>query len=280
MLRRTALTLIVVILTNAMWPQQAFAHGQHIEILVGQDGFEHSTNFLVEVEAGHEVTITFAYADGDLDLDNPHEIKIIGAGIDLPTVIVSRDHPTATLTFTPNESGTFTILCIIPCIGMERLVGGTIRVVPPREMGIATSLSMELSPLETGAIARAVLVDTQGDPVGNVPIRFVVHTSVGGELEVGAPQTMEDGSVAQLIPAAAPGQSLRVTALFDGGNGFGFSQHESTMTMPGLPPAVPLGALSAPTPPPVLALILLIVLASIWAMYGLVVYQVWRFREE
>lgn len=279
MLRKKMHVVISALIIALLFPLPVHAHGQAVTISVGRDGYDDMVNYKVDVEAGHEVTITFTYDDADLATDNPHEIQILGAGVDLPTVTVSRDHPVATITFTPTQTGTLTILCIVPCIGMEKLVGGSIHVVKPKEGGLSTSLALALSPRdEESALATVTLVDARGDPISGVPVTFTLHTSVGGELELGSPITREDGTAVLKI-SAAPGQSLLISAAFEGGNGLGFSEFSSEITMPGDPETTPIGSLSSPTPPPVLALILLIVLGGIWVTYGTVVYQVFRIRS-
>lgn len=278
--RKFTLALITALLISTFYPALAHAHGQNITISVGREGFEHMANYAVEVEAGHEVTITFTYADEDLGGDNPHEIQILGPGVGLPAVIVSRDNPTATITFTPTETGTLSILCVIPCIGMEKLVGGMIRVVEPKATGASTSLAIELTQRDDESVlARVVLTDARGNPISEAPVIFIMRTSVGGELEIGAPVTVEDGSAALMIPAVG-GQKLEVSALFEGGNGLSFAQNSAEFTMPGVPVVNPVGALSSPTPPPVLALVLFLVLGGIWATYGVVAYQVFLIRKK
>lgn len=279
MLRIKFQVLVSVLLITLLIPLPVHAHGQAITISVGRDGFDDMVNYTVDVEAGHEVTITFTYDDEDLQTDNPHEIQILGAGVNLPTVTVSREDPVAEITFTPTQTGTLTILCIVPCIGMEKLVGGAIKVVKPKETGLSTSLALVLSPAdEQSAIAQVTLVDARGDPISGVPVTFTLHTSVGGELELGSPITTEDGT-AVLNISTTPGQALQVSAAFEGGSGYGFSEYSAEITMPGEPVTNPIGPLSSPTPPPVLALILLIVLGGIWITYGSVVYQVFRIRS-
>jgi len=279
MLRRILRVLFTVLAVVLLLPFSARAHAQNVEISVSKDGFDHIANYTVDVEAGHEVTITFNYADDDLDTDNPHEIQILGAGVNLPTVTVSRENPKAEITFTATQTGTLTILCVVPCIGMEKLVGGTIHVIKPKETGLSTSLALEVSSSnEESALARVTLVDSRGSPISGVPVIFSLHTIVGGELVLGTSSTTEDGSAELLIPATA-GQTLRVSASFEGGNGLASSQFMAEIQMPGEGAAIPVGVLSSPTPPPVLAIILLIVLGGIWLTYGAVVFQVFRIRN-
>ena len=280
MLRKLTLALITALLISTFHPTFTHAHSQNVSISVSRDGYDHMANYAVEVEAGHEVTITFNYADEDLDADNPHKLWILGAGVNLPAVEISRDNPTATITFTPTKTGTLTILCVNPCIGMEKLVGGTIKVVGPKPSGASASLALELTQRDDESVlARVMLKDARGSALSDVPIVLTMHTSLGGELELGTPVTVEDGSAVFVIPAVS-GQKLVVSALFEGGNGLSFAQNSGEITMPGAPVAHPLGALSSPTAPPVLALILLVVLGGIWATYGMVVFQVFRIRGD
>jgi hypothetical protein len=279
MLRKITLAFIAALLAIAFHPLSVYAYTQSISISVGRDGFNHTANYLVDVEAGQEVTITFTYADGDLPSDNPHQIRIVGLGLDLPTIALSRDNPTASITFTPMQTGTLSIFCIIPCIGMENLTGGKINVVAPKGSGAQGFLALELTLGEDGSVlARATLQDSKGNPVAGQPIIFNQQTSVGSELELGTLVTGDDGSALVSIPAVA-GQDLEVTAESEGGNGIGFTRVAANLTVPGVPDAHPVGALSSATPPPILALILLIVLGGVWATYGAVVYQVFRIRE-
>jgi hypothetical protein len=280
MFRRILRVLLTILAVAVLLPFSARAHAQNIEILVSREGFDHMADYTVDVEAGHQVTITFNYGDDDLDNDNPHELQILGAGVNLPTVTVSRENPRAEITFTATQTGTLTILCIVPCIGMEKLVGGTIHVIKPKETGLATSMSLDLSPSNNeSALARVMLADSRGSPVSGEPVTFTLHTSVGGELILGTPLTAEDGSAELIIPATA-GQTLRVSASFEGGNGFASSQYQAEIKMPGEALTNPVGVLSSPTPPPVLAMILLVVLGGIWLTYGSVVFQVFRIRNE
>jgi len=278
MLRKITLAFMVALLAIAIRPLSVHA-AQNISISVGRDGFNHTANYLVEVEAGQEVTITFTYADGDLPSDNPHQIRIAGPGLDLPTVTLSRDNPTASITFTPTQTGTLNIYCVIPCIGMEELTRGKINVVAAKGSGAPTFLTLELIPGEDGSVlARATLHDSKGSPVAGQPIIFKQQTSVGGVLELATLVTIEDGSALVSIAAVA-GQELEVIAEFEGGNGIAFTQVVANLTVPGTPDAHPVGVLSSATPPPMLVLILLIVLGGVWTTYGTVVYQVFRIRR-
>ncbi len=282
MIRRFAFALtLVALLVAALRPPVAHAHAQMFTIAVGRNGFENVVDYTLDVEAGHEVTLTFTYADGDLADDNPHEIKIKGPGLgDLPTVTISRDHPTATVTFTPKKTGTLHIVCIVPCIGMEQLVGGQIKVVKPKATGAPVSLTLDLTPRDDGSVlARATVQDASGNPIANAPVIFTLHTSLGGDLVLGAPTTMEGGSAVLKIPATGS-EKLRITASFEGGYGFAYAEASSETTAPGLPMRHEPGPLSAPTAPPALALALLVVLGGVWATYGFVVYQIVRIRRS
>lgn len=279
MLRKLTAALILAFLVATVSPFSVRAYSHTITISVSEEGFNQSGNYMVEVEAGHQITITFNY-DEHLDQDNPHEIQILGLGLDLPTVTVSREHPTASITFTPTETGILRILCVIPCIGMDQLLGGTIQVVEPHASGAQTFLSIELEPRGDGSnLVRAILQDTRGKPIGDVPIRFTFTTSVGGELELGAPITIDNGSAVIAIPAI-PGQVLKVSAQFEGGGGFGFAETSTEISGPEESVEYVPNALSSPTPPLSLALILFVVLGGVWATFGTVLYQVFRIQRS
>mgnify|MGYP000280096466 CR=1 FL=1 len=280
MLRPFTLALLVTVLAAALRPPAAHAHAQRVSISVGRNGFESVVDYTLDVEAGHEVSLTFTYADGDLEDDNPHDIRLKGLGLELPTVRVSRDQPTATLTFTPEKTGRLRLLCVVPCLGMENLVGGVIKAAKPRATGAPTSLTLELRPRDDGSLlARATLLDAGGGPLTNAPIVFTQRTALGGDLVLGRPTTMEDGGAVVKIPATGS-EAIRVTAAFEGGDGLAYAEAYGEITAPGQPMAHQPGPLAAPTAPPALALTLLIVLGGVWTTYGFVVVQLVRIRRR
>lgn len=280
MLRRLHVALLVAVLAAAVRPPVTHAHTQMASISVSRNGFEGVVDYTLEVEAGHEVTLTFTYADGDLADDNPHDLRVKGLGLELPTVRVSRDQPTATLTFIPEKTGRLRILCVVPCLGMENLVGGVIKAKRPKAMGAPTSLRLDLTPRADGSVlARATLLDSEGSPLADAPIVFTRRTTLGGDLVLGRPTTMENGSAVVKIPATG-GETIKVTAAFEGGGGLAYSEDEQAITVPGPVMEHELGPLAAPTPPPVLALILLVVLGGVWAAYGFVVVQLVGLRRR
>ena len=281
MLRRLIFALTLVALSAAAFrPPPAHAHAQMFNVSISRHGFDNMMDYVLGVEAGHPITLTFTYADTDLADDNPHDIRIKGLGLELPTVHLSRDNPTATITFTPEKTGTLRIVCIVPCLGMENLVGGLIKVVKPRATGIPTTIALDLSPRDDGDIlARATLRTARESPLADVPVIFMVRTSLGGDLVFGAPTTMENGSAVVKIPATG-GARLKVTAIYEGGSGFAYSETSGEIISPGLPMEHRPGGLSAPTAPPALALALLVVLGGVWATYGFVVYQIVRIRRS
>jgi hypothetical protein len=282
MIRRLALAVsLVALLSAALRPPVAHAHTQMFTVSVGRNGFESMVDFTLAVEAGHEVVLTFTYADNDLADDNPHDIRIKGPGTeDLPTVTVSRENPTATLTFIPKKTGLLRVVCIVPCIGMENLVGGQLKVVRPRATGAPTTLNLDLSPRDDGSIlARVTLQKGSGEPLGNAPVIFTLRTALGGELVLGSPTTMENGSAVVKIPATG-GEQLKVTASFEGGNGLAYAETSGEISAPGAAMEHRPAGLSAPTAPAPLAFGLLIVLGGVWATYGFVVYQVFHIRRE
>ncbi len=282
MVRRLSTALIIAtLLAFASRPPIVHAHTQLFTVAVSQRGFENMVDFTLDVEAGHPVVITFTYADMDMTGDNPHEIKIKGPGVeDLPDVTVSREHPTATINFTPKATGTLRFVCVVPCRGMENLVGGQIKVLRPKATGAPVALALELSPRDDGSVlARATLQDARSSPLVDVPVVFVLHTSVGGDLVLGTPKTIGTGSAVLKVPATGA-ESVRVTASFEGGNGLAYAETTQEMAMPGTKMTHPIDPLSAPTAPPALALALLVVLGGVWATYSFVVYQVIRIRRD
>ncbi len=282
MFRRLSSALIIAaLLAFALRPPVAHAHTQLFTVAVSQNGFENMVDYTLDVEAGHLVVITFAYADMDMADDNPHEIKIKGPGAeDLPTVTVSREHPTATINFTPKATGTLRFVCVIPCRGMENLVGGQIKVLKLKAAGAPVGLALDLLPRDDGSVlARATLHDPRGSPLVDVPVAFILHTSVGGDLVLGTPKTIDNGSAVLKIPATGA-DSVRVTATFDGGNGLAYAETSEELALSSPAMLHPLDPLSTPTAPPALALALLVVLGGVWITYSFVVYQVIRIRRE
>ena len=135
---------------------------------------------------------------------------------DLPTVTVSLEHPTETIQFTPKATGTLHCAGVVPCRGMENLVGGQIKVLRPQATGAPVALALDLSPRDDGSVlARATLQDARSSPLVDVPVVFVLHTSVGGDLVLGTPKTIDKGSAVLKIPATGA-DNVRVTASFEG----------------------------------------------------------------
>lgn len=282
MLRKLVLAVsAIALLASVFRPPHVLAHEQMITVSVGRDGFDHKASYSIAVEEGHPVTVTFTYADSDMADDNPHTIRLEGPGTaGLPDVTISRENPTATLSFVPSRTGLLWIVCIVPCIGMENLAGGQIRVQRPRATGAATSVSLALTPRDDGdLLARAVLTDARGQPMADRTITFILTTQFGGELVLDTPTTMEDGSAVVRIPATGA-NAMRITAYFEGGDGLAYSESQADATLSAGQMEHPLGQLSARTAPPVLALALIVVLGGVWATYGFVVYQVALIRRE
>ncbi len=281
MLRRFALALMLAsAFIAATRPTVVHAHSQAVHIAVSRNGFNDSVLYMIDIEAGHEVTITFTYADDDMAEDNAHEVKITGAGLDLPTVRVSKDNPVATITFTPTKTGKLRIICILPCVGMENLVGGLLKVEKPKATGKLVLLALDLTPREDGSIlARVTLMDKNQAPLEGKPVIFSLRTSVGGDLVLATPTTMENGSAVVKIPASA-GKVVSVKAEFEGGDGLAYAVASNEIEASGQPLEYRPGPLSSPAPPPSLALLFLILLGGIWITYGYVAYQATRFRHD
>lgn len=84
-----------------------------------------------------------------------------------------------------------------------QFVGGQIKVLKPKAIGAPVNLALDLSPRDDGSVlARATLQDARSSPLVDVPVAFVLHTSVGGELVLGTPMTIGDGSAVVKIPGS------------------------------------------------------------------------------
>lgn len=280
MWRKFTLALMLAsALVAATRPSVVHAHSQMLQIAVSRNGFNDSVLYTIDVEAGHEVTITFTYADDDMAEDNAHDIRIKGGGYELPTVRVSKDNPAATITFTPTKTGQLRVLCVLPCVGMENLVGGLIKVEKPKATGAPTVLALDLTPRDDGSIlARATLKDKDQSPLADKPVVFTLRTSVGGDLVLGTPTTIGNGSAVVKILASA-GKIVSVTAEFEGGNGLAYAAASSEIEALGRPVEYQPGSLSLPNPPPTLALLFLLILGGIWVTYAYVAREVMRFRH-
>ncbi len=88
---------------------------------VNQWGFNNIPGeFVLEVEAGQEVAITFVYVGDDLPESNFH--IIVSPEHSIATGILDRDNPEVTLHFTAREAGEIVFMCIAPeCIGHHNL---------------------------------------------------------------------------------------------------------------------------------------------------------------
>jgi len=260
-------------------PVPAHAHAQGFRVAVSRHGFESMVNYELKVEAGHQVTLDFSYADDDLEDDNPHEIRVQGFGLSLPSIVVSRSQPTASLTFTPPATGTLRILCVVPCLGMENL-SGALRVIRPRSTGRAAQLNLELISKEGGAVlAQVQLTDEAGRPLADEPVMLMRRTVLGGDLVLGSPLTVADGTAAAKFYALEPG-TVEVVAYYAGGGGYASAEVRQVISAVGVSMDHRPSGLAAPTAPPVFALALIIVVGGVWIAYAFVVMQVVRIGRE
>lgn len=85
-----------------------------MEIQVSSAGWNGSKDLVVSATVGQPVELVFVWAD-HAEPDNTHIVAIPELGLSTP--LLTRDAPTATLAFTPAQSGTFTIKCAEPCEG-------------------------------------------------------------------------------------------------------------------------------------------------------------------
>jgi hypothetical protein len=161
-------------------------------IVVGKDGFNGTGSLVVEVKQGDAVSLTFLYGDGSLSQNNPHVIAIEGYGLTTPKL--TRTAPSATLQFVAGQVGDFVIHCTLPCLGMDNLQGGILRVdvVPGRSIKTSTYIThLEVhSPDILHVIAD--VQDQSGLPVAGVAVNFDVNTTLG-LMQAGTNVTSSDG---------------------------------------------------------------------------------------
>ncbi len=95
------------------------------QVEVSRNGFNNMPGeFQLEVEAGQEVEITFVYGDGDFPQDNPHVIAIPGYGIE--DVVLDKDNPEKTVSFTAGAGEVVFKCTTITCVGHTNLQRGLI----------------------------------------------------------------------------------------------------------------------------------------------------------
>ena len=95
-------------------------------------------------------------------------------------------------------------------------------------------------------------------------------------MALGAVWTSVEG-IAELEVPTVPGATVSLGVLTEDGVFHADAEIVMAGTMAGMHPGSPL---STRTPPPVLAVLLLIVVGGVWGTYGVVAYQLVRIRQE
>ncbi len=251
------------------------AQVKSFEITVDRRGLNGEREFTITVNQGDTVRITFVYGDGDLAEDNPHGMAVVGYDVQ---ALVNKANPTATVEFIAHRSGTFRIVCTTPCVGMENLLNGRLEVAPAAPGAAATTLALALTPTGAGELeAEAALQDQEGKPVTGVPVAFYLQTAFGGRMKVGESHTDRRG-VATLAYQAAPGQVVRLEAVFGGSTELQASQATASVALSAGEAPKPPGSLITPYPPLVPTLLLILVVSGVWLTYGFVLYQLYRIK--
>jgi hypothetical protein len=96
-----------------------------IRVELDYKGFNGAPEFVVEVQRGQRVELTFVWADTAV-LDNGHRIVIEDLGLKTPPLTV--DNREATLSFIADRAGSFEMKCNWRCEGHENLKDGILRV--------------------------------------------------------------------------------------------------------------------------------------------------------
>lgn len=270
---------------------------------VSRHGFNHTPGeFLLVVEEGQEVEITFVYGDGDLPYLNSHPILITGYNI-RPPIIETE----VTIRFIADKPGEFSFMCIYPpCEGHENLLGGRLKVLPKllvEEVGGALLLTSPEQAQSGQPLTLSVLFqDSQGQPIGNATVRFFIKVDffASGLMEIGEATTSDQGMA---VFSYTPGEmgEIKIVARYENietvttvnlTDGKPFYHAEAGIQFPALGQEVFIGPKSAleledigkaPTtafrlPGGILSWfwLLLITVTLVWFTYFRVMYQVLR----
>jgi hypothetical protein len=256
-----------------------------VTVEVSYRGWNGTPDFVIEVEQGQEVHITFVWADTAVP-DNVHRMHI--EGYDLQSGLIDEDNPVTTLSLIADQPGTFELTCDWRCEGHRRALQDALLIVQPGAGGgspaaaaVPTTVSLMPSAweIEGGPVGlSAFLLDADGDPLPDAPVRFYVHTEfagTAGEMEVGVARTDQDG-VAYLTYFPTFTGEQTVTARFDGFGLYGDSLEVIKLRVLDADPAytVPDAGLDGLRDWAPVGVVL--VLAAVWATFGYVLYQVYH----
>lgn len=176
-------------------------------IMVGRNGFNGTSSLVVEVNQGDAVNLTFVYGDTDLGQNNPHSIAIAAYGLATPKL--GRASPSATIYFVAGQVGDFVIRCTLPCLGMDNLQNGILRVDAVEGKSVDTSTFITHLEVHSPDVLHVIadVQDQSGLPLAGVTVGFDVNTTFGmmeagtnvtsayglAEFEWSLPSTMQPG---------------------------------------------------------------------------------------
>ncbi len=262
-------------------------------VIVSASGFNGSQNpFYLDVIQGDRVDIRFVYGDQDLSFDNPHKMLI--GGYNIVTGNVDRAIPVQEVNFTASQVGSFQFYCIIPCFGMDNLQNGFLVVSASlRTAPVSTNLS-HLTLAASGDVitATVLLTNQKGAPISGAIVEFWVSSDFG-QVKMGQNSTDSDGTAQFSFPLKTP-RGIVVTAHFAGSGQYLQSQTATTFSPPqrttGPPPEAPYVNGQAPSVDvrlagilPIHSLIIvtvaLVIVISVWSVYGLVVKEIIEVRK-
>jgi hypothetical protein len=262
-------------------------------IVVGRNGFNGTSSLVVEVNQGDTVSLTFVYGDTDLARNNPHAIAIVGYGLSTPKL--GRTSPNATIQFVAGQAGDFVIHCTLPCLGMDNLQNGILRVDAIKGKSVATSTFITHLEVHNANILHIVagVQDQGGLPLAGVTVSFDVNTTFG-MMEAGTNVTSVNGLAEfewSLPSTLLPG----VEALFKGSGQYAPSNATEEFL-----PSVPFTSLVAATPfvsgqnamidtrlvgvvpwqSAVMVSVVLLTVGSVWIVYAYAVRQIISIRSD
>jgi hypothetical protein len=96
-----------------------------IRVELDYKGFNGAPGFVIDVQVGQRVELTFVWADTAMP-DNGHRMIIEDLGLKTPLLTV--DNREATLSFIADRAGSFELECNWRCEGHENLKDGILRV--------------------------------------------------------------------------------------------------------------------------------------------------------
>lgn len=257
-----------------------------VTVRVGRRGFDGMPGGLkLQVRAGERVTLNFVYDDADLSEDNPHIISI--QGYNLRTPEINRANPRATLTFDATETGTFEVRCVATCEGHGNLRGGSLVVGGEGQAAPASGTVLELRAFagkarEGTVTAVAALRDAAGQPVPGAKLRFFqkaqFFTANQVPVLIGQASTGPDGTATITFAPRREG-ALELNVRYEGSPRYAPSEAATAVTVAVANPGYVMK-------PRGLALPYLgnywmwLVVVGVWSTYAIVVYNLYRIRQE